>query len=239
MGRMIVVCLLSGLIGVLAMGYIFVSRPYLANQQHDRFFEKPGAGSYQKTRRVFLARLAAQAGPGRIWFIGHSHIEGLDASQIDPRALSLGIGGERLGFTRARLADYDTLSTATAIVFAIGANDLPDTQTGEMQAQAKTVLAAVPAHIPVVWSLVLPVDAKMSKWMPAAKIAATNAAWQNLCDQRPRCIVSDATRQLADPAGHLRAAYHGGDGEHLNAAGYAIWRSVLKSDLATVLAAQE
>ncbi len=236
MRRLILFSFVAAVGGALAASYVFVSKPWLANQQHDRWFEKPGAGSYQKNRRAFTARLAGQAEPGRIWFIGHSHIEGLDVAQVDPRGLNLGIGGERLAHTRARLADYHAIGTAAAVVFAIGANDLPDTEINQMHKQAQAVLDAVPADIPVVWSLVMPVDATMTQWMPAAKIAATNASWSALCASRPRCRISDATSLLADSNGYLRSQYQIGDGEHLSSDGYAVWRRVLKQDLAKVLA---
>jgi lysophospholipase L1-like esterase len=239
MMRFILAGLVSGLIGALAVGYVFVSRPWLASQQHDRFFEKPGAGSYQKNRRAFTARQAAQAEPGRIWFIGHSHVEGLDVAQVDPRGLGLGIGGETMDAAVSRLGDYTDVSAATAVVLALGGNDVASVAAPDMRKKAQAVVAVLPADMPIIWSMILPTNETLQPTMTAAKLAATRAAWADICMARPRCVVSDAAPQLADTAGQLRDAYHIGDGEHLNAAGYAVWREVLKADIARALGTQE
>jgi lysophospholipase L1-like esterase len=233
--RILLASILSGLICAASASYVFISRPWLAMQQHTRWFEMRGAGGYQKNRRAMTARMASQALPGRVWFIGHSHIESLDVAQIDSRALGLGIGGETMTFMQQRLGDYDTLGAATAIVIAPGGNDVADATPAQMVSRAEALMLALPQNVPVVWSLILPADEKLQSSMTRAKISAANMAWKNICAMRARCSVSDATSALADSQGQLRADYHIGDGEHLNTAGNAVWATILKQDLAQLL----
>jgi lysophospholipase L1-like esterase len=168
---------------------------------------------------------------GRVWFIGHSHIEGLDVTQVDPRGLNLGIGGETMAFTQARLADYPGLAFASAVVLAVGGNDVADVPASVMRTNARAIMNAIPEDVPVIWSLILPTDEKLQPSMTRARIATANAGWLDICAGRKRCLISDATPVLADNAGQLHTHGHIGDGEHLNEIGYAMWRTVLIRDL--------
>ncbi len=225
------------LVGFLASGYIFISRPYIAGQFHHKYWGQPAETNYHKLRHETLVAQAAQTGGGRVYFIGHSQIEALDATQVDPRALNLGIGGDIISHMTLRMVDYGALGDATAVVFGIGINDLNDVTPQEMKNRAETVLAMLPINVPVVWSLVLPADDRLWKSLRREKIVALNAAWKDLCAGRAKCVLSSAEHLLADKDGRLKPENHIGDGLHLSAQGYGIWRAVLSDDLRKAMGA--
>ncbi len=229
--------LLVALIGASIASYVWISRPYLAGRMHHSIWGTPAATSYHGVRHTVLRDIAAQAGPGRIFVVGHSQIENMDVTRIDPRALNFGISGDTMHNMHARLLDYPELSSAVAVVIAIGVNDMPDYDVAQMQAQAQRIVDVVPPQLPLVWSLILPVDERLKYDRPRARIVAINAAWAQLCRGHPRCVISSADSIFADANGRLKPDYHNGDGLHLSAAGYAAWTTVLAADLARVLAA--
>jgi lysophospholipase L1-like esterase len=222
---------LGVLLGGVAASYVFISRPYLASQQHSRWYGKSPYTFYQRTKRIILADSAQQAGAGRVLVIGHSQVERMDVSLLDPRALNLGIEGDSMDGVLERLPDYPNIKTATALIFIIGINDTPIATPDQMKNKAQAILARIPENVPVVWSLILPTNARRTSIFSGDKIIAVNAVWENICMARAHCIVSDATSLLAEGSGQLRTAYDLGDGIHLSAAGYAVLRQVLRESL--------
>jgi lysophospholipase L1-like esterase len=235
----ILAILLAGLTGLALASYALVSRPWLVQQLHERFFSQTSTGLYQINRRAFTSRLAAQAEPGRIWFIGHSHVEGMDVTQIDQRGLNLGIGGDTIDGVRQRLRDYQQIDEAAAIVLLIGANDLKTTPLPEMVSQARQLSATLPQAVPLLWVNILPVNPELNTSFGPEEIAAANAAFKTICATHPNCRFIDAKAPLADGRGYLTPDYHESDGLHLSRAGYEKLRMLLKAELAQVVPAQE
>jgi lysophospholipase L1-like esterase len=231
MQRFIAPGIIALLVGFLASGYLFVSRPYIASQMHHKYWGSPAETSYHQLRHETLVAQVAQTGGGRVYFIGHSQIEALDAAQVDERALNLGIGGDIIAHMIRRMADYGSLGDAGAVIFGIGINDLNDVTPQEMKKRAQAVIAMVPVNVPIVWSLALPADDQIWKSLRREKIVALNAAWKDLCSGRAKCVLSSAEHLLADKDGRLKPENHIGDGLHLSPQGYGIWRAVLTDDL--------
>jgi lysophospholipase L1-like esterase len=222
---------LGVLFGCVAVAYLFISRPYFASQQHERWFGKSPYTFYQSTKRIILADVAQQAGSGRVLVIGHSQVERMDVSLLDPRALNLGIEGDSMEGVLTRLPDYPNIKTAKAIIFIIGINDTPRATPKQVIDKAQEILAQIPESVPVVWSLILPTNVRRIAIFNAEKIRAVNTVWKNICANRPHCAVSDATSLMAEGSGQLRTEYDLGDGVHLSAAGYATLRPVLRDSL--------
>jgi lysophospholipase L1-like esterase len=237
--RFVLATVAGALVGLALATYALVSRPWLAQQGHDRFFSQTTTGLYQINRRAFTARLAAQADPGRIWFIGHSHIEGMDTMQVDRRALNLGIGGDTIAGVRHRLSDYQQIDEAAALVLLIGANDLKQSTVDQVAVEARLLSVALPQSVPLFWVSVLPVNPDLNRSFGRSDVAAANKRFKTICATHPNCIFVDATPALADTSGILLPDCHEPDGLHLNRQGYRKLIDLLKARLAEVLPLQE
>ena len=95
-----------------------------------------------------------------------------------------------------------------------------------------TILSAIPPHVPVVVSAVLPTDQSATGHKRNARIADLNEGLARLCAARGRCYWVDSAAKLVDAAGNLDLRYHDGDGVHLSQAGYAVWMADLRTALA-------
>ena len=184
--------------------------------------------------RTKLSRqMAAEkaAAPGAIVFLGDSIIEGLDVAAVAPNALNFGIAGEGSRDLLRRLPRYSSLATAHAIFLEIGVNDLLHATGEDIVANYALILAALLPAPKLYLVGILPIDdraylAAYGSSASNAEIARLNAAIRALCRERRNCIV------LAPfPADGLPAAYHVGDGLHLNQAGYAALAAALRAAL--------
>lgn len=171
-----------------------------------------------------------QVPDGAVIFIGDSLTQGLLVSEVTPRGVNYGIGGDNVAGALQRVPRYKSLAKASAVVLAIGINDLPWRDDDRVLADYERLLAAIPKGPRVIVSALLPVASPTEAIkLPDAptRLASFNARLRALAEARGAFFL-DAGPALADATGALRSDYHGGDGLHLNAAGYAIWASHLR-----------
>jgi len=189
--------------------------------------DEPSAGPPSETyadRIAHQQRRAAQI-DGAVVFIGDSHIEGLAASAVTPRAENFGIGGDTLPGVTGRLRTLD-LHRARAIVILAGFNDQPDFP--DFAARYAALLAAAPPGVPLVAVGLLPVDPERRPEFAAynGRRPALNSVIRDACAVQSRC------RYVAPPFGDaLPVAEHVGDGLHLNASGYRLLAGALRAGL--------
>lgn len=208
-----------------------LARPDDVQYWHDRLRGTERANRYQIFAAGIVARLEANAEPDRVVLLGDSIIAGLDGTALHPAALNLGVGFDKVHTLAERVGTYNSLQRARGIVVSVGTNDLPFRGIDSIEKGYRVLLARLPKHIPLLVSAVLPVDDRLVKGRPLEKIAQINERVGALCAGHPSCMFVPAPDELTDAAGRLKVQFHEGDGLHLNAAGYAVWKPVLRSAL--------
>lgn len=179
----------------------------------------------------FYLRQDALLAPGRLVFIGDSHVQSLAVGNISVDAVNFGIGGDTSQALLAR-ANYRALKQARAIVLVIGTNDLIRRDDATLLANVRTLLERW-SGTPVVLSTVLPVDDRANPRLQprTPRLAGLATAYARLCAEYRHCRVLDSYRLFSDTEGRLLARWHEGDGIHLNAAGYERWQLALQQAL--------
>lgn len=161
-----------------------------------------------------------------VYFFGDSQMEGFATANIAPNSANFGIAGDNSPALAARLADYH-FAGAHLVVIEAGINDWGRDRFADFATAYPRMLAAVPAGVPVVALAMVP-PAKTWAYdasAPLQPVTAANATVRTACAARPGCRFVEPP--LAGPDGYLRPEYVESDGEHLSAAGYAVWRAAL------------
>lgn len=177
----------------------------------------------------------AQVPAGSVVFLGDSITQGLLVSEVTPVGVNYGIGGDNVEGVINRIPRYSSLSKASGIVLAIGVNDLSWRDDDRILADYARLLQALPRGPRVLVCAILPVAQPTEAIrLPDAerRIPALNDRLRKLAAAHQAAFV-DAGPALSDDRGRLGNAFHGGDGIHLNAAGYAVWAKALREALAS------
>ena len=190
-------------------------------------------GDYYRRLLMYHLRVAPQVPEGAVFFLGDSLTQGFHLPNVVPNGVNYGIGSDTTAGLLARIPRYNNLARASAIVVAIGVNDLKRQDDAVTARNLRNILAALPGSAPVIVNAILPVDArareKFNGYTP--RIHALNEGLRRLCETSPRLAYLDITPMLVDETGNLDARYHIGDGLHLSNPGYAIWARALRDEL--------
>lgn len=165
-------------------------------------------------------QIDAQLPPGAVVLIGDSIVEGFSVTRLGRPAATFGIGGDTTVGVLGRLDRYRSLATASAIVLLVGSNDMlyrPETEVGPNLRKILERLSGLPGQVLAVG--LLPVDETAQRGRSNAVMTRINVELRQACAAQRNCRYLDAWPVLA-PSGQLAAAFHPGDGIHLNAAGY-------------------
>lgn len=195
-------------------------------------------GAYYRTTLGHHRRLDACLGSDAVLFFGDSLVQSMDVTGMARHVVNFGIGGDTAKGLSLRLPSYGSVSRASAVVVAVGLNDLKVRDAAATLEEFGRLLETVPPRVPLLVSAVLPVDeailrSRGERRRTNLSIRELNEGLMLLCDRRPNCRLVDAGPLLVDPVGKgLRRDVHVGDGVHLNPLGYEIWTGVLKSGLA-------
>lgn len=192
----------------------------------------PGFRRANLRRRTLFAEQRAQD-QNAIVFFGDSITEGwktlaTDFAELGVKVANRGIGGDTTPNAVYRLAD-DVLSLhPQALVVLIGTNDLgehtaPAQIADNLQALRKRVRAEYPT-IPIAWCLVMP---RRGDDDYPARIRDLNARIVDLAKSDSHSAVCDTFTPLALEDGSSKPEAFNADRLHLNATGYAIWRTAL------------
>lgn len=180
----------------------------------------------------FYQRQDWQLAPGRVVFIGDSHVQSLATGKLSAEAVNFGIGGDTSQALLAR-ANYRALAQAKAIVLVIGTNDLMRRDDAALLTNVRALLERW-STTPVILSTILPVDDRANPRLQARtpRLAGLAAAYARLCAEYRHCHLLDSYRLFSDAEGRLAPSWHEGDGIHLNASGYQRWQLALQQALA-------
>ena len=133
-----------------------------------------------------------------------------------------------------RLPEYRSIGRASAVVLAIGVNDMKYRSNTRILENERSIIDRIPKGTPVLLSAVLPVDEEFGDEWPGRsqdRIRDLNSRLKHLADQEDRVTFVDAGPLLVDGNGNLADEYHDGDGLHLNSEGNAVWSEVLRAGL--------
>jgi len=184
-----------------------------------------------KRMLCYHARMDGNVPDGAVIFIGDSITQGLCVSAIACPSVNYGIGSDTTVGVLKRLPSYKSIQRASAIVIAIGINDMRYRSNEDILRNYAAIAKQIPEDVPVIFSAVLPIDEEVrDQWQGRrrARIKALNADLETLTKQHENLFFVDAGPLLVDENGNLADQYHVGDGVHLNTAGNAIWIEELR-----------
>ncbi len=171
-------------------------------------------------------------------FIGDSITQGLCVTAISSTSVNYGIGGDTTYGVLQRLQNYKSIERASAIVLAIGINDVRRRSNGEILDNYHAIIKQLPKAIPIILSAILPLDEELGyKWqddwhgLNQGRIKDLNSGIKNLAKTDNRFFFVNASPQLIDSSKNLADEYHDGDGIHLNSRGNSIWIDILRRGL--------
>lgn len=227
-----VLCACAGVIGLvgalLAAGWLLHSwlRPAASAQQ-----------GYAQIQGGHLARLDRHAAPARVVFIGHSSFAALDTASVVSDGLNLSVGGESTAQMLTRVATYQSLGTARAVVVNTGLNDLLQHCQPIADELLRRVVSLTPESVHAlvvgVQSLAAGLASHACGGEAAHLIDDHNARLEALCARRERCqFVPHPVDEAALRASPVR--WHEPDGIHLSVEGSRQLRQALVTALAPV-----
>lgn len=213
----------------LTLAGVLVKSDFLDRVRHR--FSPPADELTPHYRRMFAyhMRMDGNLPDHSVIFIGDSITQGLAVSAVSAAAVNYGIGSDTTTGVLLRLPRYKSLQRAEWVVIAVGVNDLRRRGDSEIVENYRRILQALPAHIQVLVSAILPVDERL--WGgPGSnrRIGAINQATASLCNEFDKVGFIDIGPDLVAPDGNLRTRFHTGDGIHLNTAGYGVWIAALR-----------
>jgi len=205
------------------------------NAQTNTAPSRPEITDHYRTMVRYQRRMDGNVPDRAVVFIGDSLTQGLCTEAVACPSVNYGIGSDTTVGVLGRLAGYRSLERASAVVLAIGVNDLLFRDNPAIVENHRRILSALPADLPVVCSALLPVNEPVygPSVVTNARIRELNTALKALCASDPRCQFVDAGPRLVDASGNLEERLQDGDGIHLNAAGNAIWIAELGVAVAT------
>ena len=180
---------------------------------------------------AFHSRVDKNLPSGAVYFIGDSHTQGLAVSAISPHAVNYGIGNDTTVGVIKRLPQYKSLSTAGAVVLAIGYNDLRRRNNKEIAENIEKILNYLPAQTTIILCALHPIGTKVNKSDSyTQRIMELNSSLEKISRNYINVTFVSAFEALSDK-GNLISQYHLQDGVHLSKEGYAIWISKLANIL--------
>lgn len=173
---------------------------------------------------------------GSVILIGDSITQGLPVSLLGTPSANYGIGWDTTYGVLKRLPDYtDSISRSSAVVLAIGVNDLKRRSDAEILANYDEIISALlPLTSNILISAIQPLDGysvEFSEDFNNDRITLMNQSLLSFAEQEPSVRYLNSYKRMANSDGHLRVDYHTGDGIHLNAEGNLAWAECLRRAL--------
>ncbi len=183
------------------------------------FHEKTVVGHMRRDRNL---------APGKIVFLGDSHILGLDVAQISRDGVNFAIGGETTAGLLARIDLYQSVRKARTIVIGIGYNDIGLRDNRLIIQNISNILSHI--SVPVALCGVLPVsptspDSSAEATKKNDVINSINVMLRSICTKN--CVYIDVETIFSDQS--RRAFYYEKDGVHLNKKGYNLWTALISN----------
>ena len=196
---------------------------------------RPEITDHYRTMVRYHQRVDGNVPDLAVVFIGDSLAQGLCTEAVACPSVNYGIGSDTTVGVLGRLPYYQhSLKRASAVVLAIGVNDLMFRDNAAIVTHYGRILRELPAGVRVVCSALLPIHEgiyRPNQAVTNARIRELNSALKALCADDHRCVFVDPRSGLTDPEGQLRMELQDGDGIHLNAAGNQVWIESLRAGL--------
>lgn len=212
-------------------GYFYY---YMANQPDPAFWESD-------IQRFEAANEAAGHPSGQVIFIGSSSIRFWSSLEADFAPLSVvnrGFGGSLLPHVAHFAPRIVTPEAPAAIVIYAGDNDFgglaPKSEEAVVQ-DFRAMLAYFDEALPDTPIFYLSIKPSLLRWESWPKIAAANAAFEDIAASHPRLTFVDVSTPMLGPDGRPREELFWYDGLHIDEDGYALWTSILKPLLVSTL----
>lgn len=192
--------------------------------------------TFASEQRGHLQRLDRNGMAGRVVFLGSSSIQGMDITGVTPIGLNLGLGGDTLDGLQQRMAGYQTVPSAAAIVVNIGLNDL--LQTCRLPTSAlERLMTRWPTAVPLVMVGVQGLAPEQRRNRCEGRmdelVHAFNRALDAACQGRKPCrfVMSPVPADVDAPRAQTLLEP---DGIHLSIQGYAALKAAIRSALLAI-----
>ncbi|GAB2923861.1 GDSL-type esterase/lipase family protein [Rheinheimera gaetbuli] len=208
-----------------------------SGNKYPSFEQSSERSAHFKRMLRYHQRMDGNVPQGAVIFIGDSLIQGLYVSVIAYPSVNYGIGGDTTEGVRHRLAAYSSINSASAVVLAIGINDMKQRSNEEILENYRAIIGQIPKAVPIVISAILPIDEEArDQWqgMRLLRIKEVNSGLKAFAKINDHIYFVDAGSKLIDSSGNLADQYHIGDGLHLNALGNDVWINILRDALNAV-----
>ncbi len=190
--------------------------------------------SFYEQTTLYHQRMDSSIPDGAVIFVGDSITQALATSAVAAATVNFGIGTDTTLGVVERLPLYQSIERSTAVVLAIGVNDIyQQVDTLETRANYKNILDSMPADISVIAASVLPIGpVAENEHFTNADITALNKDIKALANEYSHVVYLDVSEKLRDETGFLPPEFHIGDGVHLSQSGYRILINSLRESLA-------
>jgi lysophospholipase L1-like esterase len=171
----------------------------------------------------FHKRIDTCVPEGAVIFVGDSFIQGMCVTEVVPGGINYGIGGDTTQGVLQRLPGYHSIARASAVVLAVGDNDLR--RGGEESViveNYQAILVRLPEQVSVLFCSLTPYSQRAEEVQTNKKITSLNRLAITVCSSRSNCHFIDLYHPLADAQGYLSSQFDDGDGVHLNGEGYRL-----------------
>jgi lysophospholipase L1-like esterase len=175
--------------------------------------------------------------PGVIVFTGSSSIRFWDTLASDMKPLDVinrGFGGSQVAQVNQYASRIVLPYQPRAVVLYAGDNDLafPWSKTPEqVLADFKQFVEIIHAQLPDTWIYFVSIKPSVRRWAGWQKIKKTNQLIEDYARTEPRVQFIDVDSAMLDAQGKPRPELFRKDGLHMNAQGYALWTSIIKTVL--------
>ncbi len=196
--------------------------------------------THYRTMLAYHKSIDGEVPDHAVIFLGDSMVQGLAVDAVAPYSTNYGIGGDTTEGLIKRLPHYDSIKRSSLVIIAIGTNDLMQRGDDEILRNYQKILAFIPASVPVLISLIFPVDEEVSKDRTGfnERINYLNSRLAIFCEEDTRLYCLDISTELLDEENNLSDLYHRGDGLHLSAAGRRLWIEHLKMQHQKIISAE-
>jgi lysophospholipase L1-like esterase len=167
-------------------------------------------------------------------FIGDSITQGLCVTAVANPSVNYGVGNDTTVGVLQRLPVYRSLEKASAVVIAIGINDMRYRSNDKILYNYRSIADKISLAVPVIFSAVLPIDEDArDEWQGVnnRRIKELNSKLKDWTETSARLRYVDAGSRLVDERGNLADELYDNDGVHLNSLGNAIWIQQLRESV--------
>ena len=185
-------------------------------------WRNPSHVDHYRRMTTFHRRVDASVPEGAVLFIGDSFVQSMCVAAVTERGVNFGIGGDTAEGVLKRLPEYTCLNKVSAVILAVGYNDLSIRDNDAILRIYRDILRLMPNNCLLLICSLLPIDERCRPEQYNNRINELNKVILHLCALNRNCHFVNLFYDLQDKDGNLGREYHIGDGIHLSPEGYRI-----------------